>query len=69
MNNKEKILKTLKDFGKIPKWRVGAIIGIHPNKAEKLLIELLEEKRVICHKETISTYWELNNNKLMEKKQ
>lgn len=66
MNNKDKILKTLKDFGRIPKWRVGAIVGIHPDKAEKLLTELLEEKRVICHKETLSTYWELNNQLKME---
>ncbi len=61
MEDKEKIKKTLKDFGRLPTSRIGAIIGMHLDKAKRLLNELLEEKKVIKIKETNSIYWEITN--------
>ncbi len=66
MENKEKILQTLKDFGRLPKSRIGAIVGMHPDKAEKLLHKLLLENKVVCYKETLSTYWECSEKEKLE---
>ena len=59
MNDEEKILKTLKDFGRLATWRIAAIIGRNPKATEKVLNELLKEKKVKQIKETVSTYWEI----------
>ena len=59
MTNEEKVLKTLKDFGRLPTSRIGAIIGINFESTEKLLESLQEDKKVIKYPETIATYWEV----------
>jgi len=46
MENKEKILKTLKDFGKLPTARLSAIIGINYYSLKKILKELEKEKLI-----------------------
>lgn len=60
MNNKEKILKTLKDFGRMPSSRIRAIVGINYDVFKKLSEELLKENKIIKQQETTATYWELN---------
>ena len=59
MNDKEKILQTLKDFGRLATWRVAAIIGRNPQATDKALNELLEEKKVKQIKVPVEVYWEI----------
>lgn len=63
MKAKEKILKTLKDFGKTATSRIAAIVRTDYNYTIKLLEELEEEGIVIQEKLTYSTYWELKIKK------
>ena len=55
---KDRILKTLKDFGRIPTSRVAGIVGMNTERARALLEELLKEKKVKKIQETNATYWE-----------
>lgn len=57
--HKERIKKTLKDFGRLPTSRIAGIIGVNTDKAKELLEELLKEKKVQKQKETLATYWSL----------
>lgn len=59
MNAKEKIKKTLKDFGKTTTSRIAGIIGLDYVYATNLLNELEEKKEI--KKEVIGryTFWEL----------
>ncbi len=59
MENKEKILKTLKDFGRTPTARILAICGINYNYGLKELENLEKEKKIKKTKETSATYWEI----------
>lgn len=59
METKDKILKTLKDFGRISTSRIAGIMGMDYIHTNKLLEELLKEKKVIKEEETNSTYWRL----------
>lgn len=62
MNNKQKVLKTLKDFGRLPTARISAIIGMNYNSAVKLLQEMWEAKEIIGEPETNATYWKLKED-------
>jgi len=60
MENKEKILKTLKDFGKLPTARLSAITGINYYSLKKILKELEKEKLIKKEKAgELATYWSL----------
>lgn len=59
MSNKEKILMTLKDFGRKPTSQISAICGINFSRTFEDLNDLLKENKVIKQQETNSTYWEL----------
>jgi len=57
---KKKIIKILKDFGKLPTARISAIAGINYNYIKKKLGELEKEKIIISNKAgELATYWEL----------
>jgi len=60
MKDKEKILRTLKDFGISSTSRIAAIAGLFYPKTKTLLEELKKEKKVCKKEETNSTYWFLN---------
>ena len=57
----QKILETLKDFGRLPTARLSAIVGINYDYLKPLLEELLEKKKIKKIEETIATYWEIKN--------
>lgn len=59
MKPKQKILKTLKDFGRLPTSRVAAIVGMNPDRAKEALENLFKEKKIKKIKETVATYWEI----------
>lgn len=59
MEDKEKITKTLKDFGRLSTSRIGAICGFDNLKLKKLLDELLKENKIVKEKETVAVYWRL----------
>lgn len=59
---KEKILKTLKDFGKLPTAKVSAIAGINYNYVKELLEELETEGKIKSEKAgELATYWTIKN--------
>ena len=57
MNKEEKILKTLKDFGRLPTARIAAITGINYNTLTVQLDSMLEKETIFREKETVATYW------------
>jgi len=59
MDNKDKIIKTLKDFGRLPFYRVHAIAGIRADVAAQLLIELVKEKKIIHLEVPSGNYYEV----------
>ena len=59
MDDKEKIIKTLKDFGRLPTSRIVGITVLFSPKAKFLLGELMKENKVKKIEETVATYWEL----------
>lgn len=59
MKEKEKIIKTLTDFGKLPTSRIAAICGFTFNKAKILLEELIEEGKIQMFPESLATYWRI----------
>jgi ribosomal protein S25 len=59
MEIKDKILKTLKDFGRISTSKIAGITGIDYNYANKILEELLKDKKIIKQIETNAVYWSL----------
>ena len=56
---KKKILKTLKKFGKLPSAKIASIAGINYNYLKPMLEELLIENKIVKIEETLATYWEL----------
>ena len=64
LNNYEfRILKALKDFGRLPTARIGGIIGMNFAKTKETLLKLNKEKKVDKQEETNSVYWEIKNEK------
>ncbi len=61
MNDREKILKTLKDFGEVSTGRLAAIIGMNYYKATLLLQKMLEEEEIVERQGGISRFWRLKN--------
>jgi len=60
-NKKEKIIKTLTDFGKLPTAKLSAIVGINYYKLKEILEELESENKIIkTEAGELATYWELN---------
>jgi len=61
MKNKyeDKILKVLKDHGRMPTSRIAAIIGVTHEKALTILQVMWEEEKIIGEVETLATYWKL----------
>lgn len=59
MNNEDKILKTLKDFGRLPTYRIAGIVGLNPVNALSILQRMWESGEIIGEVETNSTYWKL----------
>ena len=59
MKLKEKILKVMKEFGRLPTSRIGGILGINYNYTKNVLEELEKENKVIKEKETSAVYWKL----------
>ena len=66
MENAEKILKTLKDFPKLPTTRISAIVGMNPERGKELLEKLLKEKKIKKIEETLATYWRITDKGLKE---
>ncbi len=63
MNTEQKILKALKDYGRLPTGRVAAIIGMNYHRALKKLQVMWEQGFVYGEVETIATYWKLKEKK------
>lgn len=61
MDAKQKILKTLNDFGKNSTSRVAGIVGIDYKYATTMLSELEKEKKVKQEKVGSFTFWEILN--------
>ena len=61
MDAKNKILKTLKDFGSLSSSRIAGIVGIDYNYATKLLEELLSENKITKIETPNSNYWRIKN--------
>jgi len=60
MNKKERILKTLKDIGRLSTARLAAIAAIsYDNNFKKLLTDMIEEKLIVMEPETNAIYWRL----------
>ena len=63
MNAKDKIIKILKDFGKLSTSRIAGIVGYNYTYTLGLLESLEKEKVVKKTTETIATYWSLRKVK------
>ena len=63
MELKNKVIKILKDFGKLPTSRIAAIVGMNTDRAKEILEGLEKENKVKKIRETLATYWELNKIK------
>ena len=63
MELKDKILKTLQDFGKLPTSRIAGIVGMNNDRAKEILEELVNKNKIIKIEETVATYWEIKNGK------
>lgn len=59
MKTKEKILKALKDFGRLPTSRIAGIVGSNHKQILIHMEVLIKEEKVIKHEETNAIYWEL----------
>lgn len=59
MKTQDKIIKTLKDFGRLSTARLSAIIGVQFQKGLKLLNEMDKKNEIIKEEETTATYWRL----------
>ena len=67
MNDKEKVLKTLKDFGELSTGRLASIIGMNYYKALPLLQEMWEQKLIVGNVEAKRTIWKLKEKKTWKK--
>lgn len=63
---KEMIIKTLKDFGRLPTGRIAGIIGKDYPTTLEILKDLGEEKKILMEKETTAVYWRINNKRKRE---
>lgn len=61
MENEDKILETLKQFGRMPSGRLAAISGMNYDSFILTIQKLLQKEAVIKEEETNATYWRLND--------
>jgi hypothetical protein len=47
----------LKDFGRLPTYRVAAIVGMSVANAKEKLEQMAQQKKIIKEKETTADYW------------
>jgi len=60
MEYKERILKTLKDFGELPTGRIAAIVGMNYWRAVNVLQEMWgDDQTIISDSRSGNTYWKL----------
>jgi len=59
MNIKDKIMKTIKDFKRLPTSRIAGIVGADYTRTLNILKKFEEEGKVVSQEETIATYWSL----------
>jgi predicted transcriptional regulator len=59
MEAKEKVIKTLTDFGESSTSKIAAIVGVDYYYAIKLLEELVAEDKIIKIATPNSTYWKI----------
>jgi predicted transcriptional regulator len=59
MKKEEKVLKTLKDFGRLSTSRIGAICGMSYTVATIFLEDMAKRKLIKKEEETRQTYWRL----------
>lgn len=59
MEDEQKILKTLNDFGRLPSSRLSAIIGINYSYLLPILQKMNDSRKVRKIEETTATYWEI----------
>ncbi len=58
-DNKEEILKWLKQLGRMPTSRFVGLLGLNYDVVKNLLNELKNEKKIKEEAETNTTYWRL----------
>lgn len=63
MKDKEKIIKTLRDFGTLPTGRLAAIVGMNYHKAVNLLQVMWEEGTIKGDVQSNQTLWTLKTKK------
>ncbi len=63
-NKKEEIIKWLTEFKKLPTSRFVGLLGLDYDAIKKLLEELLSENKIKKTKETLATYWEIQNEEI-----
>jgi len=68
MNSKTKILKTLKDFGRLPSARISSIVGMNYLYFLEKMKELKKQGLVKEYKETVARYWLITDKGLTEVK-
>ncbi|RLG09564.1 hypothetical protein DRN73_09705 [Candidatus Pacearchaeota archaeon] len=66
MNKKQRILKTLKNFGRLPSTRLANICQLNYLTFNKEADKLCKEGFIIQFKETVATYWQISKKGLKE---
>lgn len=66
---KQKVLTTLLNYGRLPAYRIAGAVGINTHKCLRLLYELEQEGKIIKEEETISTYYRLKGDEYGRDKQ
>jgi len=56
-DKKHKILEWLKEFKRLPTYKISSLVGTTAEYAKKYLEELESEGKVIKEEETNATYW------------
>lgn len=68
MKKEQRILKTLKDFGRLPSTRLANICQLNYLTFLDVAEDLVKKDLIIKIKETIATYWEITKQGLKEGK-
>lgn len=66
INKKQRILKTLKDFGRLSSARISGICQMNYDAFNKESEKLCKEGLIIQFKETVATYWQISKEGLKE---
>lgn len=66
INKKQRILKTLKDFGRLSSTRLANICQMNFDDFNKEAEKLCKEELIIKFKETVATYWQISKQGLNE---